>query len=223
MRAQAAVALLASVAFLQAAAAQGGDADVAEELRQLREQLKEQAEEAGRKSEALFWSSFLVGVCIALVAVAGTACSVVYLRRHVSLLVADARERLRPALARTECVVREETGDDSRQSVRYLVFEITNVGAVAAVGVRGHARHGTGTNIDSLGDLQAADWPIGALAPGQKKTFKTRIRTKHGNGADAPFWLEVTLEYKAIGGRAFRYNATCEVHGYHVQVLETVP
>lgn len=222
MRAQAAVALLASVAFLQAAA-QGGDADVAEELRQLREQLKEQAEEAGRKSEALFWSSFLVGICVALVAVAGTACSALYLRRHVSLLVTDAQERLRPALARTNCYVSEEAESGAGQRTRHLVFEITNVGAVAAVGIEGRVRHGTGTGVDGTDDLQSTNWSIGALAPGQKKIFKTEIRTRRGKGTDASFWLDVTLDYKAIGGRLFRYHAACEVHGDDAQVLETAP
>ena len=124
---------------------------MAEELQQLREQIGEQAREANRASEALFWSSFLVGACIALVAVAGTACSIMYLRRHVNLLATDSRERLRPALARTECRV-EEARDGDGTKPRRLVFEITNVGAVAAVGVRGRVRHGTGKSIDSLDD-----------------------------------------------------------------------
>lgn len=224
MHTWAAVALLAALAIVQAAGAQGdGAAAVAEELRLLREGLREQAEGASRASEALFWSSFLVGAGIALVAVAGTACSVVYLRRHVGLLVTDAQERLRPALACTECFVREETDADSGQATRRLVFEITNVGAVAAVGVRGHARYGTGTSPDSLSDLQATDWPIGALAPGLKKSFVAGISAKRGKGTNNPFWLEVTLEYRAIGGRLYKYRSTCSVRGDRVQVTETAP
>lgn len=224
MRTLAIVTLLAAHAIIQAAGAQGdGTAAVAEELRQMREQMREQAEEASRASEALFWSSFLAGICIALVAVAGTACSVVYLRRHVGLLRADAHERLRPALARTECFVKEERDASSGQVTRHLVFEITNVGAVAAVGVRGHARYGTGTSVDSLRDLQITDWPIGALAPSLKKSFDTGISAKRSKGTNNPFWLEVTLEYRAIGGRLYRYHATCKARGDHVQVTETVP
>jgi len=224
MHTRVAAAPLASLAIIQAAGAQeDGTAAVAEELRQLREQLHGQAEEASRASEALFWSSFLVGVCIALVAVAGTACSVVYLKRHVGLLRVDAHERLRPALARTKCFVSKERDAGSGQVTRRLVFEITNVGAVAAVGVRGSARHGTGTDINDLNDLQATDWSIGALAPGLKKSFDTGIRIEQGKDANSPFWLEVTLEYRAIGGRLYRYRATCEVRGDHAQVTETVP
>jgi len=221
MHTRAAAALLASLAIIQAAGAQGdGTAAVAEELRQLREQLHGQAEEASRASEALFWSSFLVGACIALVAVAGTACSVVYLRRHVGLLRVDAHERLRPALARTECFVSKERDAGSGQVARCLVFEITNVGAVAAVGVMGHARYGVGASADNPSDLQTTDWSIGALAPGSKTIFKTGMDARHDEDADEHFWFELTVEYKAIGGRSYRYHATCVVRGDRAQVTD---
>ncbi len=210
-----AVAIVAAHAILQAAGAQGdgqvqGD-NVVEELRQIREQM----EEAGQDSKALFWTSFLAGVGVALVAVAGTACSIVYLRRHVILLSDDARKRLRPALARTELYVRHagRAGEAGRE---YVIFEITNVGEVAAVEIDGVAKFG-----ESSASAVEIKLPIGAITPHSSKMIGMAIDPNWDPAQGKPFRFEIRLEYKAIGGRKFSYHAAGVLHGKEIQVQES--
>lgn len=212
------VALVAAHA-LQAAGAQGdgemaGDA-VAEELRQIRIQM----EEANRGSEALFWESIAVGAAIAIVV---AACSVWYLRKQANLLASDMRERLRPALARTRCHVETREVSDGGPETRRVVFEITNVGAVAAVGVDGQIRFGAGDGIGDMRKVNVMGWSIGALAPNVAYRASVSIDSEGRKGME-PFWFEVNIEYMAIGGRKFRHHAVGVVRGRNVSVDEEVP
>lgn len=213
------VAALAAAHALQPAGAQGGggmagDA-VAEELRQIRMQM----EEANRRSEALFWESIAVGAAIAIVV---AACSVWYLRKQANLLASDIRERLRPALARTRCHVETREVSEGGPETRRVVFEITNVGAVAAVGVGGRIRFGVGTGIGNMKKVNVVNWPIGALAPNVSDRVSMSIGSKGKQGSE-PFWFEVTIEYMAIGGRKFRHRAVGVVRGRNVSIDEEIP
>ncbi|MDD9842816.1 MAG: hypothetical protein OXU85_02835 [Thaumarchaeota archaeon] len=214
-----AVALVAAHAP-QAAYAQGGGGmegdGVAEELRQIRAQM----EEANRRSEALFWESIAVG---AAVAIAVAASSVWYLRKQANLLASDMRERLRPALARTRCTVKTRETSGGGPRTRHIVYEITNVGAVAAVGVNGRIRHGAGAGSGSMRNAHATDWAIGALAPNVSSVAIIAIDPEGNQDAAEPFWFEVEIEYMAIGGRKFRHRAVGNVRGIDVRVDEAVP
>jgi len=213
------VAALVAACAHQAAGAQGGGGmagdGVAEELRQIRVQM----EEANRRSEALFWESIAVG---AAMAIAVAACSVWYLRKQANLLASDIRERLRPALARTRCVVETREVSEGGPEARSVVFEITNVGAVAAVGVGGQIRFGLGTGIGNIRKVHVMDWSIGAMGPNVADRARMSIDTRGRHGTEA-FWFEVVIEYMAIGGRRFRHRAVGEVRGKNVRVDEEVP
>lgn len=208
---------------IQGAGAQGGggmagDA-VAEELRKIRVQM----EEVNRRSEALFWESFWFGIGVAVIVMIGTACSVVYLRRQVALLSDDARKRLRPALVRTGCRVEAREVSEGGPYTSHVVFEITNVGAVAAVGVNGRIRFGTGTGIDNVKKVSVMDWSIGALAPNVSDMARMSVGSKGKQGVEEPFWFEVVIDYMGVGGMAFRHRAVGVVRGKDVRVNEEVP
>ncbi|MDD9808842.1 MAG: hypothetical protein OXU25_03280, partial [Thaumarchaeota archaeon] len=213
------VAALVAAHAPQAAYAQGGGGmegdGVAEELRQIRAQM----EEANRRSEALFWESIAVG---AAVAIAVAASSVWYLRKQANLLASDMRERLRPALTRTRCTVETMEASGGGPGTRHIVYEITNVGAVAAVGVNGRIRHGAGAGSGSMRNANVTYWAIGALAPNVSSIAIMEIDPEGNQDAAEPFWFEVEIEYMAIGGRKFRHRAVGNVRGIDVRVDEAV-
>jgi len=213
-------AALVAAHVLQDAGAQGGGGTggdgVAEELRQIRIQM----EAANRNSEALFWESIAVGAAIAIVV---AACSVWYLRKQANLLASDMRERLRPALARTRCLVETREASEGSPLTRRVVFEITNVGAVAAVGVDGRIRFGTGDGIGNMKKVNVMNWSIGALAPNVADRAGMSIDPNGRQDTEEPFWFEVTIEYMAIGGRRFRHRAVGVVRGRNVSVDEEIP
>ena len=215
------VAALVAAHAPQAASAQGdggmaGDG-VAEELRQIRAQM-----EANRRSEALFWESFGAGVVIAAIVAVGTAYSVWYLRKQANLLASDMRGRLRPAIARTRCYVEQEGKTGAEESMRRLVFEITNVGEVSAVEVDGYVRFGVGEGLNTPGRARAFGLPIGAIVPTSSETIVVGVDPDWipMHGAD-PFRFEIVLEYKSVGGKSFTYVASGALYNGYIRLQET--
>lgn len=213
------VAAIVAAHAIQGAGAQGdggmaGDA-VAEELRKIRVQM----EEANRRSEALFWESIAVG---AVIAGAVAACSVWYLRKQANLLASDIQERLRPAIARTGCnvVKKGETGIEA--GMKRVVFEVTNVGQVAAVEVDGHVRFGVGEGMNTPGKARAFGLPIGAIVPNSPNTIIVDVDPDWDPSRSAePFRFEIVIRYKAIGGKSFTYVASGALDKGYIQVQET--
>jgi len=203
----------------QAAGAQGGGGmagdGVAEELRQIRVQM----EEANRRSEALFWESIAVGAAMAIVV---AVCSVWYLRKQANLLASDMRERLRPALARTRCYVAQKGEAGAKADMKRVVFEVTNVGEIAAVEVDGYFRFGVGENINTPGRAKIGGLPIGAIIPKSSETIIIDVDPDWSPAHSAePFRFEIVLRYKAIGGRSFRYVVSGALYERYIQVQET--
>lgn len=178
---------------------------LADELRLLREE----AREANRLSWMLFLASFVVGMAIAAVAVAGTVRNAWQLRRHVDLVQRDMDERLRPELGRTtdSNLLPRPIDIDSGGLFR---VRIINAGQVAARKIVCDMKFGMASDFEA-GVEEHKRENRGFLAPDKLIEVRVPITTEQMRAASQQdqFHVEILVEYSGPGGKEYG----CPVNG----------
>ena len=209
-------ALLAASIPWTPAQGQGDDGieALAEELRQLREAV----EESSRADRDLFLVSLVIGTVIAVVAIAGTVCNALLLRRHVNAVKDDMGKRLRPLLrwtadgdlpSRTLAVI------DGNQ----IKIRIINAGQVAAVGIVLGGRFGLTGDFEAGREAryEGAQW--GSLAPNKSMEVDLEItgeQMRRIRKEGERFHIEILLKYQDPGGKDYEYSMNGHYDGKSV-------
>ena len=193
--------------------ADGGVERLAEELRQLREEVRE----SSRADRDLFLVSLVTGMGIAGVAVGGTVWNAWQLHRHVNVIKKDMDERLRPLLGQTtdENLLLPPKEVDSGGVFR---IKIINAGQVAAGGVVCSMKVGMASDFDA-GCAKRKQERRGYLAPDKLIEVRVPITTEQMRKASQQdkFRAEVLVEYRGPGEKAYKYSMSGYYDGIEMQ------
>lgn len=163
----------------------------------------------------------VIGVILAAAAVGGTMWNGWQLYRHVNLAKRDADGRLRPVLA--------WTADSDRPSHTFAIVEadqitirIINAGQVAAVGIECDARFGMEDEFKA-GKAKHDKSQWGSLAP--NKVLEVGVPITGTQNIQAlekkkKFHIEIAAEYRAPGGKVYRYAMRGDYDGWHVTLRD---
>jgi len=191
--------------------ADGGVERLAEELRQLREEVRE----SSRADRDLFLVSFWVGMGIAAAAVCGTVWNALLLRKHVNVIKKDMDERLRPLL--------RWTSDRDKQGIpvnvldgRVISIRIINAGQVAAVGIVCDVKYGMASDFEA-GKAGCRKDQYGSLAPNRSMDVNVWVsgeQVRMVREEKKKFRMEIHAEYRGPDGREYAYSMSGDYDGW---------
>lgn len=105
--------------------------EVAKELREIKELIKL----VNTNNTALFWSSFIIGITIAVIAFVGTIINAHELSKQVKMTSHELTHRLRPILSRDEKISIVLPSKSEPDIVQGIGISIKNVGLIVATNV----------------------------------------------------------------------------------------